>query len=484
MKPTLDDTIAAISTAPGRAGIAVVRISGPAARDVARRMGVEDLEPRVVRLSVVRHPDGGDLDRALVTWFPAPGSFTGDDVVEISGHGGSLVPALVLEAAHAAGARAAEPGEFTRRAYLNGKLDLVQAEATLDLIDATGEVHHRAALFQLEGGLSARVTALRTGVVGLQALLAYDIDFPEEDDGPVPRERILEAAGELAADLEALVCHAPEGERLAEGAVVVLAGAPNVGKSSIFNSLLGSERAIVTEIPGTTRDAIEAATTVEGFPFRLVDTAGMRDTREPVERMGIEVARRSVSRADIVLLCVETGHEPGAAERELGREAAAAGARVLHVRTKADLGPDGVVAGSGRTPEETPKAPATAKPHVSADPTASGGDGPGSAAEPIQVSVRTADGLAALRDALVETSFAGLRASREPALVTRKRHTRALGRALEEIGRFRETFGRGHPAEIAGTHLEEAARALEELIGITDVEDVLDAIFRSFCVGK
>lgn len=469
MKPTLDDTIAAISTAAGRAGIAVVRISGPAARDVARRMGIEDLAPRVARLSVVRHPDGGDVDRALVTWFPAPGSFTGDDVVEISGHGGSLAPALVLEAAHAAGARPAEPGEFTRRAYLNGKLDLVQAEATLDLIDATGEAHHRAALFQLEGGLSARVEALRSDVIDLQALLAYDIDFPEEDDGPVPRERILEAAEALAGDIDALLRHAPEGERLADGAVVVLAGAPNVGKSSIFNSLLGSERAIVTEIPGTTRDAIEAATTVEGFPFRLVDTAGMRDTREPVERIGIEVARRSVSRADIVLLCIETGREPGPAERELEREAAAAGARVLHVRTKADLEPDSARARSSSRRDGGPGA--------SPD-TPRSGDGP------IPVSVRTPDGLAALRDALLEASFAGLRASREPALVTRKRQTRALARALEELGVFRETFARGHPAEIAGTHLQEASRALEELIGVTDVEDVLDSIFRSFCVGK
>lgn len=457
----LDDTIAAISTAPGRAGLAVVRISGPAAREVAGRMGIADLEPRTPRLSLVRGPEGEDVDRALVTWFPAPGSFTGEETVEISGHGGSLAPALVLEAAHAAGARLAEPGEFTRRAYLNGKLDLVQAEATLDLIDAASAAHHRAALFQLEGGLSARVDALRSGLIELQALIAYDIDFPGEDDGPVPPERIVEAARALAADIEALLRHAPEGERLREGAVVVLAGAPNVGKSSIFNSLLGSERAIVTEVPGTTRDAIEAGTTIEEFPFRLVDTAGMRDTSEPVERIGIEVARRSVARADIVLLCVEAGRDPGAAEAALEREAEAAGARVLHVRTKTDLAPAGEGVGGGPTSE------------------------PGAAAtRPIDVTVRTADGLAALRDALVETSFAGLRAAREPALVTRRRQARALGRALAEVEAFREAFCGGHPAEIAGTHLEEAARALEELIGVTDVEDVLDSIFRSFCVGK
>lgn len=463
MGPILEDTIAAISTAPGRAGLAVVRISGPEARDVAGRMGIAALEPRTPRLSVVRSPEGEDVDRALVTWFPAPGSFTGEETVEISGHGGSLVPALVLEAALAAGARPAEPGEFTRRAYLNGKLDLVQAEATLDLIDAASAAHHRAALFQLEGGLSARVAALRTGLIELQALLAYDIDFPEEDDGPVPRERILEAVTALVGDIEALLRHAPEGERLREGAVVVLAGAPNVGKSSIFNHLLGSERAIVTEVPGTTRDAIEAGTTIEGFPFRLVDTAGMRDTSEPVERIGIEVARRSVGRADIVLLCVEAGRVPGAAEAELEREAEAAGARVLHVRTKADLARPIEGGGEG-------------------GPTAGEPDAPGMG--PIAATVTTADGLAGLRVALVEASFAGLREAREPALVTRRRQARALGRALQEVEAFRKAFGGGVPAEVAGTHLQEAARALEELIGVTDVEDVLDSIFRSFCVGK
>jgi len=310
------------------------------------------------------------------------------------------------------------------------------------------------------------VGALRTRLIDLQALLAYDIDFPGEDDGPVPRQRILAAATRVESDIDDLLRHAPEGERLREGALVVFGGAPNVGKSSIFNGLLGSERAIVTEIPGTTRDAIEAGTTIDGFPFRLVDTAGMRVAPEPVERIGIEVARRYVSQADIVLLCVETGREPGAAERALEREAAAAGARVLHVRTKSDRA--GLPAGSLTDAVAAGRRAATSM---------GGGD-------PIAVSVRTAEGLAGLRAALVEASFAGLRAAPEPALVTRKRQARALRRSLDEVGRFRASFAEGHPAEIASTHLQEAARALEELIGVTDVEDVLDSIFRSFCVGK
>ncbi len=463
MGPLLDDTIAAISTAPGRAGIAVVRISGPDAREVASRLGIEGLAPRAPRLSTVRHPDGADIDRALVTYFPAPRSYTGDDMVEISGHGGTLAPALVLDAARAAGARLAERGEFTRRAYLNGKLDLVQAEATLDLIESASEAHHSSALFQLEGGLSARVAALRAGLIDLQALLAYDIDFPGEDDGPVPLERILEAAGRLVAELESMLVNAPEGERLGEGALVVFAGAPNVGKSSIFNALLGSERAIVTEIPGTTRDAIEAGTSIEGFPFRLVDTAGVRPTDEAVERIGIEVARRYVTHADVVLLCVEAGREPGAAEREVADEARGAGARVLVLRTKADLLP-----GRGRPPSRP-----------TGDTAEATRPDPG-----IEVSVRTPDGLAALRDALVDASFAGLKAAGEPALVTRRRQSAALRQARDDVSRFAEVLGTGHPAEIACTHLEEAAHALESLIGVTDMEDILDAIFRSFCVGK
>jgi tRNA modification GTPase len=457
MSGALDDTIAAISTAPGRAGTALVRVSGPAAERIARALGCPELPARVARIAGVRHPDGRELDRALVTRFPAPSSYTGEDVVEISCHGGGLVPALVLDAACAAGARRAEAGEFTRRAYLNGKLDLVQVEATQDLIEATSPAVHRAALFQLEGGLSRRIEALRGAAIELRALLAYEIDFPEEDDGPVPRQRIEAAAEDLRAGVADLLENAPEGERLRDGVLVVLAGAPNAGKSSVFNSLLGSQRAIVTAAPGTTRDAIEAGTTIEGFPFRLVDTAGVREGGEEAERIGIEVARRYLGHADIVLLCKEAEGSLDRAERELVRETESRGCDVLLLRTKRDL---------RENPIEGP---------VGSD---------HSGLEELSVSARTGEGMRRLRARLAERSFAGLRASSEPALVTRTRHVRCLERADDEIGAFLEALAAARPPEIAETHLVDATLALEEIIGVTDVEDVLEAIFASFCVGK
>jgi len=453
-----EDTIAAIATARGRSGTALVRISGPAAPAVAATLCGPELPSRSPTLTLVRHPDGTRVDRALVTLFPAPASFTGEDVLEISCHGGALVPALVLDAACAAGARVAESGEFTRRAYLNGKLDLVQVEATLDLIDANSPAHHHAALFQLEGGLSRRIDALRTGLLELRATLAYEIDFPEEDDGPISRERTLAKAADLRTQIVALLRHAPEGERLREGVLTVLAGAPNSGKSSIFNSLLGSQRAIVTETPGTTRDAIEATTSIDGYPFRLVDTAGVRADAGHVERLGMEVARRYLAHADIVLLCIEAGRRWREEEATLEREATRSGATVVAVRTKSDL----MRSGSGEP----------------------GKVGSESGCATCTVSAHSGAGMPELRDTLAGLSFGGLRDSAEPALVTRARHARALERAAAEIAAFGRVFGAGQPAEIAETHLVDATLALEEIVGVTDVEDVLGTIFASFCVGK
>ncbi|HEX7241826.1 MAG TPA: GTPase, partial [Longimicrobiaceae bacterium] len=303
--PLLADTVAAVATPPGRGAVALVRISGPAALDVLLRLapGLREAPPaRAQRLVRLAHPDTGELlDRGLAAWFPAPGSYTGEDTVEISTHGGLLTPQLVLDAALAAGARAAQPGEFTRRAYLNGKLDLLQAEAVADLIDGRSPALHRAAVHQMERGLSRRVEELRAALVEAQALLVYSIDFPEEDEPPVPPARVRAAAEEVLRRVDGLLATAPEGELLREGALVVLAGRPNTGKSSLFNALLGTERAIVTDVPGTTRDALEATVTLGGYPFRLVDTAGLRATTDRVEEIGIEVARRYLAAAQVVL---------------------------------------------------------------------------------------------------------------------------------------------------------------------------------------
>jgi tRNA modification GTPase len=301
----LGDTIVAVSSANGRGAVALVRLSGRNAFAIAaRHLRMWPALPRVSYLCEVF--DGEEkLDESLVTLFPAPNSFTGEDTVEFSTHGGYLVPSTIVAALISSGARQASPGEFTRRAVLNGKLDVLQAEAIGDLIDASSHVMQHTALNQLDGGLSRRLLSLRSDLIELEALIAYDVDFPEEDDGPVPRQRIEQTAAEIVKSLRSLLATAPAGEVVREGAVVVIAGPPNVGKSSLFNALLGRSRAIVTEIPGTTRDALEAVIDSGKWPLRLVDTAGLRETDDRIERLGIEVSERYLDTAHVILACAE-----------------------------------------------------------------------------------------------------------------------------------------------------------------------------------
>lgn len=458
ISPLPNDTIAAIATAPGRGAVAVLRVSGPHARQVLRRVAPStvDTTARTQRLAAIRHPETGELiDRALVTLFPAPGSYTGEDVVEIGTHGGTLTPQLVLGALLAAGARAALPGEFTRRAYLNGKLDLLQAEAVADLIDGRSPALHRAAVHQMERGLSRRVDELRGAIIQAESLIAYSIDFPEEDEPPVPPARIRAAADDVMRRMDALLATAPEGELLREGALTVLAGRPNSGKSSLFNALLGTERAIVTEIPGTTRDALEASVTVAGYPFRLVDTAGLRETTDRVEGMGIEVARRYLSAADLVLFCIEAGREAEDDERAFLAERDPS--RTVIVRTKADLVVDSGDGGTGEIGEM----------------------------RSVAVAAVAGDGMAELRDALLRMAFGHILGDPgEAPLVTRERHARALRQSRAEIAAFVDALDDAVPMELAATHLRAAAGELEDLIGAVSVDDVLDRLFGDFCVGK
>ncbi len=451
------DTIAAIATPPGVGALAVVRLSGPGAHTLLLRLspGLKELPPpRVSTLVELCDPEDGEvLDRALAVRFDGPASYTGQDVVELSCHGGWLGPALVLDACLRAGARQAEAGEFTRRAYLNGKLDLVEAEAVADVVEARSEALRRAALGQMDRGLSVRVSELRESLVHLEALLAHHLDFPEEDDAPVPVERIVAEADQVLEQLDHLLATAPEGELLREGALTVLAGRPNVGKSSLYNALLGEERAIVTEVPGTTRDALEAAVQLGGYPFRLVDTAGLREADEKVERLGVEVAHRYLARADVVLLCVEAESGVGAAESAFLDKVS--DVPIVLVETKADL-----------ASEEA--APA-------------GGSFVGRA----RVSSHTGEGLGGLRELLPALVFGGLvKAAGSVPVLTRRRHRRGLEAAREEVASFRTALAGEVPAEVAAAHLRPAATALEELLGVVSVEDVLDAVFREFCVGK
>jgi tRNA modification GTPase len=448
---TLDDgsTIVARATAAGRGALAIVRLSGPDVPAIARALlDPWPEEPRRAVHVTVRDATGDALDDAVAVRYVAPHSFTGEDLLEITTHGGLVIAAAVTAAAIAAGAREATAGEFTRRAVLNGKLDLLQAEAIGDLIDARSSAAHRMALRQLDGGLSRRIEMLRARLLDLEALLAYDIDFPEEDDGPVPRERIAHATAELLESLDALLATGERGTLVHDGALVVLAGAPNVGKSSLFNALLGEARAIVTDVPGTTRDAIEAVLDLPRWPLRLVDTAGLRDTSDVVERLGIEVSSRYASQAAVVIACGDT---PASLATAVAAVRERSDAPIVSVLTKADLS-------SGEPPPD-------------AD---------------VAVSAHTGSGLRRLLE-LVESSITdavGEPAFDQPAL-THARHRVAVARANEELRAFAEAWREDAlPATVAAVHVRAAGDALGELIGDVRVDDVLDVVFRRFCVGK
>ncbi len=469
--PGAVDTIAALATAPGRGAVALLRVAGPDAFAVAGRV----LRPaagtwppparRAVPAAACDPATGRLLDRVLVTAFPAPRSYSGDDTVEVSTHGGVAAPSAVLAALVAAGARPALPGEFTRRAVLNGKLDLAQAEGVGDLVDARTDAMRAAALATLDGGLSRRVAALRDLVLDIEALVAYDVDFPEEDDGPVSRERVLAAAHAAVGAVDQLLATAPAGAIVRDGAVVVLAGPPNAGKSSLFNALAGEARALVTEVPGTTRDALEVVVEASAgaagagrpaWPLRLIDTAGLRETDDRVERLGVELSERWVRRAHVVLACGET---PADVAATLAHVAPLTTAPALGVWTKADL-----------------RRPA--------------GGGPSAAGAPeaayLEVSAESGAGCAALLAAAVDAVALGYGAPNpEIPLVTRARHLRALDEGRTELAAFVEAWSVGAlPATVAAVHLRAAAHALESVIGGVDVEDVLDRVFGSFCVGK
>lgn len=462
-----DETIVALATAPGRSALALIRLSGAQAMTIARALGVSDLIDRRATRVRLQHPMTGEpLDDALVTWFAAPRSFTGEAVVEISTHGGAVVPAQVVAACVAAGARPADPGEFTWRAVRNGRLDLLQAEAIGDLIDARTVAAQQQALQALDGGLSRRLLALREAVIELEALLAYDVDFPGEDDGPIPMARIVAATDSLVQSLRRLLATAPRASARRDGVLVVIAGPPNAGKSSLFNALLGESRAIVTPTAGTTRDAIEALLDRTPWPLRLVDTAGVRETADAIEQLGIEVSQRYLAQATLVLAC-------GASDDELAHTLTVVAlhtpGRIIPVRTKRDL----LV--STQSPDHGGSV---------ASPLA---DDPAGFPPPIAVSAETGDGLDALLqaiDAVVEQTLHGdaVTASAD-AVITRERHRAGVQRALEEVEAFQQLCGT-LPTPIAASYLLTARDALSELIGTVETEEILGRVFSSFCIGK
>lgn len=452
--PGASDTIAAQATPSARSALAVIRMSGPD----AHKIGASLLVPwhstaRRAFLATLRDPESGmAIDQCVITVYAGPASYTGEDMVELSLHGGEVGPALAFNALLAAGARPALPGELTRRALLNGKLDLLQAEAIADLIDSRSRTMHDVALDQLAGHLSARLRTLRSEIIELEALLAYDVDFPEEDDGPISSTRIDTAAQNILDTIDALLATAATGEMIRSGAAIVIAGAPNAGKSSLFNALVGTQRAIVTDVPGTTRDALEAMMDIGPWPVRLVDTAGLRSSDDVVERLGIEVAERQVKDAAIVLVC---GEDADSLASALESVRPLTSATLLAVGTKSDR---------GRLPRVIDEAVAY-----------------------VAVSARTGDGLADLVQHIVEI-LNGERSPVSPSnpVLTRERHRVALTRARAEIAAFVDIRldAVALPATVAAVHLHSARGYLEELVGALDIEEVLDRVFSTFCVGK
>ncbi|MFN2601280.1 MAG: tRNA uridine-5-carboxymethylaminomethyl(34) synthesis GTPase MnmE [Gemmatimonadaceae bacterium] len=448
------DTIIALGSPVGRGAIAVIRLSGDNAVEIARRH-IDPWPTRAREVSLCRVRDGPQiLDQALIAFYNAPQSFTGEDVVEIFTHGGHVVPLSVVAVLIGSGARQALPGEFTRRALLNGKLDIVQAEAIGDLVDAQSSAMQRAALHQLDGGLSSRITSVREGALRIESLIAYDVDFPEEDDGPISKGEIAAATDSLVHSLDLLLSTIPIGQIVREGAIIVIAGAPNVGKSSLFNALVGESRAIVTDIPGTTRDAIEATIDAGSWPVRLIDTAGLRDSTDVVERLGIEVSEQRIAAAHLVIACGDT---ESSVENATVVSSSLSRAPVIQVLTKDDL-------------------------RRASDPLTD----QGSSSLPVRVSVITGNGLSALRariDSVLDEKYGEV--APETPILTRARHIHGISIARDEIEQFKNAWEKESlPVLVAAVHLRAAVVALEELIGAVSVDDVLERVFSSFCVGK
>ena len=423
----------------------MVRISGTKARELARAIAGLVPPPREATFARFRAEDGGALDEGLVLFFPAPRSYTGEDVVELQGHGGPMVMRELLRRCVALGARVAEPGEFTRRAFLNERIDLAQAESVADLIDAASAEAARSAARSLAGELSDRVHALARAMTELRVHVEACIDFPEEEIDPKDLKAQREALDRIRHSLDALLEDAQQGAVLREGLVVVLAGRPNVGKSSLLNRLAGEEVALVTPLAGTTRDSVRASISIEGVPIHLVDTAGLRETQDVVEKIGVERSWRALHSAGAALFIEEaTGATP---EDEALRRQLPGGLPFARVVNKIDLG--------GAAPAAAP-----------------GGE------TVLPVSAKTGQGIDALRRWLL--AAAGWKPHGEGLFMARERHLRALQRAKRAL----QAASEAQALEIMAEELRLAHRALGEITGEVSADDLLGEIFSTFCIGK
>jgi tRNA modification GTPase len=445
------DTIVAIATPSGRGGIGVVRVAGPSAVEIVSRLsGVDALEARHATFTRFTHPENAVvIDQVVVTWFQAPHSYTGDDVVEVSAHGSPWVLQQIVDVVCASGARLAEPGEFTFRAYLNGRLDLVQAEAVADLIDAVTPLQARVAVDQLEGTLTKRVAQIDTQLFEVAAKLEASLDFPDEGFHFIGREEATTGLKTTLTLLDALLADGRRGRLIREGRLVVIAGRPNVGKSSLFNALVGSGRAIVTPVAGTTRDVLTETVDIDGVPITLVDTAGLRDAIDEIEAEGVRRAHEAFQVAALTLVVLD-GSQP------LTNEDTAILNTIdeprIVVSNKSDLKTDG---GPGFQPP----------------------------VNTIPVSSRTGRGLDELRQSII-TALAGADDLRDTPLVSNQRHLQCAATAREAVAGAIAAAEAGATEELVLAELSDARQALEWLTGRRTPDDVLAHIFSHFCIGK
>lgn len=458
-----EDTIAAIATARGQAALAVVRTSGPEAIEVVdtcfRGAELSEAESHTAHVGFVESEEGEDVDQVVATVFRAPNSATGEDIVEVSCHGGNLAPEMVLQSLLDRGARMAEPGEFTERAFLNGKMDLAQAEAVADLIHATSTKAHRASLTHLKGRYSDLLEDLREELLNLCSLVELEIDFSEEDVEFADRERLEELLDETEEILQDLLDTYPTGEKLRDGIRVVIGGRPNAGKSTLLNALVGHDRAIVSETPGTTRDEIEAEAEIEGVLFRFVDTAGLRETVDEIEAEGVRRATESIEDADVLLYLYDLTVGLDSEEIEFLQELQGEGSAVqpFLIGNKADEAPDLPVADL---------------------------DGLSALKLSALEARNDADELQPLLDRLTDTVAEHLSRTEASPVVMNQRHRQHLQEALDAVRQARESLDMGVSGDMLTLDLRAALQELGAITGEITNEDVLDQIFSRFCIGK
>jgi tRNA modification GTPase len=446
------DTIVAISTPPGTGGLGIVRISGPDSRAIIepfiRFKPTHIWMPWHVAHAHLLDEQGAMVDEVLVTWFAAPHSYTAEDVVEVSCHGSPVILRHVVAMALRHGARAAVPGEFTLRAFMNGRIDLPQAEAVDDLIRATTLHQARVAARQISGSVSKSVEPVKAQVVELIALLEAGIDFADDDVSVAPAEEILRRLSNISEDLGRLTRSFNYGKYVHEGFSLAIAGRPNVGKSRLFNALLGMERAIVTDVPGTTRDTISEALEIEGIPVRVVDTAGVRPSADLVESLGIERTWKAMADADITLVVIDSSEPVDEQDRQLLAHAAQQG-HCLTVLNKSDL--PRVAQVEGRT---------------------------------VSVSALTGEGIPELKSRILEELAPGSAAAAEGAIITSARQERLLSESMEAVQNAERAVHFGLPHEMLLLDAYAALRPLDALTGATTADDILNRIFSTFCIGK